>query len=98
MPRPRVTFSRNGITSSGPSGPPKESTSSASLRPAGAGSAGGGTPPVFRAGGGRRPGGGRPPAVVADGERGLLVRLLARRRDRGAVGQRVLRAGQVGQG
>ena len=30
MPRPRVTFSRNGITSSGPSGPPNETTMSAS--------------------------------------------------------------------
>src|SRR5687767_15277658 len=30
MLRPRVTFSRNGTTSSGPSGPPKETTSTAS--------------------------------------------------------------------
>src|SRR5690348_15969903 len=30
MPRPRVTFSRKGTTSSGPSGPPKESSSKAS--------------------------------------------------------------------
>src|SRR3954463_7715895 len=48
MPRPRVTFSRNGITSSWPSGPPKESTSSASRRPPGAGSVGGSTPPLLR--------------------------------------------------
>src|SRR5690242_5698103 len=33
MPRPRVTFSRNGRTSSGPSGPPKETRSSASYGP-----------------------------------------------------------------
>ncbi len=37
MPRPRVTFSRKGTTSSGPSGPPKDSSSSASY---GAGSVG----------------------------------------------------------
>src|SRR5271165_5841447 len=30
MPRPRVTFSRNGITSSGPSGPPNETSKKAS--------------------------------------------------------------------
>src|SRR5208337_3675950 len=30
MPRPRVTFSRNGITSSGPSGPPNETSRKAS--------------------------------------------------------------------
>src|SRR6478735_1951386 len=30
MPRPRVTFSRNGTTSSGFSGPPKDTTSRAS--------------------------------------------------------------------
>src|ERR687886_937266 len=48
MPRPRVTFSRNGRTSSGPSGPPKRSTSSASRRPDGAGSADGGVPPLLR--------------------------------------------------
>src|SRR4029453_1088580 len=30
MPRPRVTFSRNGITSSGPSGPPKGTSMTAS--------------------------------------------------------------------
>src|SRR3954447_3541431 len=48
MPRPRVTFSRNGITSSWPSGPPKPSTSSASRRPAGAGSVEGSTPPLLR--------------------------------------------------
>src|SRR3954454_4204303 len=33
MPRPRVTFSRNGITSAGPSGPPNDTTSRASLMP-----------------------------------------------------------------
>src|SRR5687768_4097403 len=48
MPRPRVTFSRNGITSSGPSGPPKDRTSSASRRPGGAGSPDGGVPPLLR--------------------------------------------------
>ena len=35
MPRPRVTFSRNGTTSSGPSGPPKETSRSASYEPRG---------------------------------------------------------------
>src|SRR5690348_16615904 len=30
MPRPRVTFSRNGMTSSGPSGPPNETSRKAS--------------------------------------------------------------------
>lgn len=30
MPLPRVTFSRKGTTSSGPSGPPKDSSSRAS--------------------------------------------------------------------
>src|SRR3954470_25047848 len=48
MPRPRVTFSRNGITSSWPSGPRKESTSSASRRPAGAGWVEGSAPPLLR--------------------------------------------------
>src|SRR5947209_20201787 len=62
MPRPRVTFSRNGSTSSVPSGPPKPSTSSASRRPAGAGSDDGATPPLLRtaregASSGRCPGG-----------------------------------------
>src|SRR3954447_6295442 len=62
MPRPRVTFSRNGRTSSGPSGPPKPSTSNASRRPAGAGSAEGAGPPLLRtaregSSSGRRPGG-----------------------------------------
>src|SRR3954471_12660289 len=33
MPRPRVTFVRNGTTSSGPSGPPKETRSSACFTP-----------------------------------------------------------------
>src|SRR3954447_723471 len=33
MPRPRVTFSRNGCTSSGPSGPPNDTSSRASLIP-----------------------------------------------------------------
>src|SRR4051794_22672701 len=48
MPRPRVTFSRNGMTSEWPSGPPKESSSSASRRPGGAGRADGATPPLLR--------------------------------------------------
>src|SRR4051812_24894371 len=48
MPRPRVTFSRNGSTSSGPSGPPKESSRTASRRPAGAGSVEGAAPPLLR--------------------------------------------------
>src|SRR4051812_26482709 len=48
MPRPRVTFSRNGMTSEWPSGPPKERSSSASRRPGGAGSADGATPPLLR--------------------------------------------------
>src|SRR5436305_1395314 len=33
MPRPRVTFVRNGTTSSGPSGPPKDTRSSACFTP-----------------------------------------------------------------
>src|SRR5512143_709512 len=49
MPRPRVTFSRNGITSSGPSGPPNDSSSNASRRPGGAGTAEGSVPPLLRA-------------------------------------------------
>src|SRR3954451_784745 len=62
MPRPRVTFSRNGMTSEWPSGPPKERSSSASRRPGGAGSADGATPPLLRtasdgSSSGRRPGG-----------------------------------------
>src|SRR3954449_2648920 len=48
MPRPRVTFSRNGSTSSCPSGPPKDRTSSASRRPAGAGSVAGAAPALLR--------------------------------------------------
>src|SRR5687768_9537007 len=75
MPRPRVTFSRNGITSSGPSGPPKESTSSASRRPAGAGSADGAAPPLLRTASEGSSSGRWPEGVMSTVARGTVVLL-----------------------
>src|SRR5664280_1845032 len=50
MPRPRVTVRRNGSTSSGPSGPPKETTRTASYGASGAGfGAAGGTSSILAA-------------------------------------------------
>src|SRR5215212_5619904 len=75
MPRPRVTFSRNGRTSSFPSGPPKESTSSASRRPAGAGCMDGGTPPLLRTASDGSSSGRWPAGVMSTVARGTAVLL-----------------------